>query len=176
MRRSCTKLAATTRRLRRELEALLEASGAQGELLPPGAARLGATGAEEIAPGTRIGPYRIERPLGEGGMGRVYEASQETPVRRRVALKLIKLGMDTREVVRRFEAERQALARMDHGSIAKVFDAGATREGRPYFVMELVSGPPITAFCDGERLSARPPRSSSSPRSAAPSTTRTRRG
>lgn len=90
----------------------------------------------------RIGPYRILQVLGEGGMGIVYEAEQSEPVRRRVALKVIKLGMDTRNVVARFEAERQALAVMSHPGIAQVLDAGTTEEGRPYFVMELVRGLP----------------------------------
>jgi serine/threonine protein kinase/Flp pilus assembly protein TadD len=136
----------------RELDSLLAAHDADANLLSAEAARLAGLAAAELVPGTRIGPYRIERLIGEGGMGLVYEATQEAPVRRRVALKLIKLGMDTREVVRRFEAERQALARMEHGSIARVFDAGATPEGRPYFAMERVDGPSITDYCDRERL------------------------
>ncbi len=102
-----------------------------------------------------IGPYRILRKLGEGGMGTVFLAEQREPVRRRVALKCVKLGMDTREVVRRFQSERQAVALMDHPGIAKVFDAGSTSEGRPYFVMEYVPGEPLTDFCDGARLSNR---------------------
>ena len=93
-------------------------------------------------PGTQIGPYKLLEQIGEGGMGIVYVASQQEPLRRKVALKIIKPGMDTREVVARFEAERQALALMDHPNIAKVFDAGATDAGRPYFVMELVQGTP----------------------------------
>ena len=99
--------------------------------------------------------YRIVEVLGEGGMGVVYKAEQIEPVQRNVALKIIKLGMDTKEVVTRFEAERQALAVMDHPSIASVYDAGATSRGRPYFVMELVAGTPITKFCDKNRLSTR---------------------
>ncbi len=99
-----------------------------------------------------IGPYRLVRKIGEGGMGAVYLAEQERPVRREVALKLIKPGMDTHQVVRRFEAERQALAIMDHPNIAKVLDAGATSDGRPFFVMELVAGEPITAYCDRHHL------------------------
>ena len=91
-------------------------------------------------PGSRIGPYRLLQEIGEGGMGVVYMAEQEKPVRRRVALKIIKPGMDTSQVIARFEAERQALALMDHQHIAKVLDAGATDTGRPYFVMELVQG------------------------------------
>ena len=100
-----------------------------------------------------IGPYKLLDILGEGGMGTVWLAEQTTPVNRRVALKIIKLGMDTREVVARFEAERQALAVMDHPNIAKVYDGGATSSGRPYFVMELVHGVPITEYCDRHRLS-----------------------
>jgi serine/threonine protein kinase/tetratricopeptide (TPR) repeat protein len=100
-----------------------------------------------------IGPYKLLQQIGEGGFGVVYMAEQETPVRRRVALKIIKLGMDTRQVIGRFEAERQALAMMDHPNIAKVLDAGATSTGRPYFVMELVKGEPITEYCDKHNLS-----------------------
>ena len=103
-------------------------------------------------PGTVIGPYKLLQQIGEGGMGTVYLAEQESPIRRTVALKVIKPGMDTRQVVARFEAERQALAMMDHVNIARVLDAGATDEGRPYFVMELVKGVPITEFCDQVRL------------------------
>jgi WD40 repeat protein/serine/threonine protein kinase len=99
-------------------------------------------------PGSIVGRYKLLQEIGEGGMGVVYMAEQQEPVIRRVALKIIKLGMDTRQVVARFEAERQALALMDHPNIAKVFDGGATASGRPYFVMELVQGIPITRFCD----------------------------
>src|SRR5205823_647787 len=99
-------------------------------------------------PGDRIGRYKLLQQIGEGGCGVVYMAEQEEPVRRRVALKVIKLGMDTKQVIARFEAERQALALMDHPNIAKVLDAGATETGRPYFVMELVRGIKITEFCD----------------------------
>ncbi len=106
-------------------------------------------------PGTVIGPYKLMEQIGEGGMGTVFVADQHHPVRRRVALKVIKPGMDTKQVLARFEAERQALALMDHPNIAKVFDAGATAEGRPYFVMELVKGLPITDYCDKARLSVR---------------------
>ena len=102
----------------------------------------------------QIGPYKILQLLGEGGMGVVYLAEQEEPIRRRVALKVIKLGMDTKEVVARFEAERQALALMSHPNIAKVLDAGATPGGRPYFAMEYVPGIPITEYCDKHRLDA----------------------
>jgi serine/threonine protein kinase len=109
-------------------------------------------------PGTQIGPYKLHQEIGEGGMGVVYMAIQKEPVRRKVALKIIKPGMDTREVIARFAAEQQALAMMDHPNIARVFDAGTTESGRPYFVMELVNGVPITQYCDdnnsttGQRL------------------------
>ena len=106
-------------------------------------------------PGTVIGPYKLMEQIGEGGMGMVFVAEQQQPVRRKVALKVIKPGMDTRQVVARFEAERQALALMDHPNIARVFDGGATASGRPYFVMELVKGVPITQFCDDNRLTPR---------------------
>ncbi len=105
--------------------------------------------------GDRIGRYKLLQRIGEGGCGVVYMAEQEEPVRRRVALKVIKLGMDTRSVIARFEAERQALAMMDHPNIARVFDAGATGAGRPYFVMELVRGVKITDFCDQHHLATR---------------------
>ncbi len=106
-------------------------------------------------PGTFIGPYKLVEMLGEGGMGCVFLAEQEKPVRRRVALKLIRMGMDTVQVITRFEAERQALALMDHTNIAKVLDAGATESGRPYFVMELIDGVPITQYCDEHRFTPR---------------------
>src|SRR3954463_4927314 len=102
--------------------------------------------------GDRIGRYKLLQQIGEGGWGIVYMGEQNEPVRRRVALKVIKLGMDTKSVIARFEAERQALALMDHPNIARVLDAGATETGRPYFVMELVHGVPITDYCDAHRL------------------------
>ena len=105
--------------------------------------------------GEIIGPYKLLQKLGEGGMGTVWVAEQAEPVKRRVALKLIKAGMDSAQVLRRFEAERQALALMDHQNIAKVLDAGATPQGRPYFVMELIKGIPITKYCDQEHLTPR---------------------
>jgi len=104
------------------------------------------------APGARIGPYKLLQEIGRGGFGVVWMAEQEEPIRRRVALKIIKAGMDTKEVIARFEAERQALALMDHPNIARVFDAGATDSGRPFFVMELVRGVAITRYCDENRL------------------------
>jgi serine/threonine protein kinase/tetratricopeptide (TPR) repeat protein len=106
-------------------------------------------------PGSVIGPYRLIKPLGQGGMGTVWLAEQEAPVRRTVALKVIKPGMDSAQVIARFEAERQALALMDHPHIARVLDAGTTASGRPFFVMELVQGSPITHYCDENRLSLR---------------------
>jgi serine/threonine protein kinase/tetratricopeptide (TPR) repeat protein len=106
-------------------------------------------------PGTMIGPYKLLQKIGEGGMGTVFMAEQEKPVRRKVALKVIKPGMDTKQVIARFEAERQALALMDHPNIAKVLDAGATETGRPFFVMELVRGVPITEYCDRNLLTPR---------------------
>src|ERR1700733_993351 len=109
----------------------------------------------EAVTGAVIGPYRLLEMIGEGGMGEVWLAEQKQPVRRRVAVKLIKAGMDTREVVARFESERQALALMDHPAIAKVLDAGATPQGRPYFVMEYVTGIPITEYCDKHKLTPR---------------------
>ena len=99
-----------------------------------------------------FGRYHILRPLGEGGMGSVYLAEQCEPIRRTVALKVVKLGMDTNEVLARFNHERQALAMMDHPNIAHIFDAGATPKGRPYFVMEYIEGVPLTQYCDRKRM------------------------
>ena len=132
---------------RARVEALLAAHEEAQDFLEPPA---DGSGEEPLAegPGSRIGPYKLLQQIGEGGMGVVYMAEQEEPVRRKVALKIIKLGMDTRQVIARFEAERQALALMDHTNIAHVLDAGATSTGRPYFVMELVRGISITEYCD----------------------------
>ncbi len=144
--------------LRAEVESLLEArQHVSGFLESPAVALAATADVSYLAqrPGTRIGPYKLLEQIGEGGMGIVYAASQKEPLRRKVALKIIKPGMDTREVVARFEAERQALALMDHPNIAKVFDAGANDAGRPYFVMELVQGTPITEYCDHAQLSTR---------------------
>ncbi len=118
----------------------------------PAAAADNTVRSADSAIGTRIGPYRLLGVIGEGGFGTVYLAEQDRPVRRQVALKIIKLGMDTRQVIARFEQERQALAIMDHPHIARVLDAGATETGRPYFVMELVRGVPITQYCDEHHL------------------------
>ncbi len=101
----------------------------------------------QLSPGDRVGNYVIREQIGEGGFAVVFAAEQEKPVRRKVALKIIKLGMDTKQVIARFEAERQALAMMDHPNVAKVFDAGATETGRPYFVMEHVAGTAINEYC-----------------------------
>jgi serine/threonine protein kinase len=106
-------------------------------------------------PGAHIGPYKLMEQIGEGGFGLVFVAEQQEPVRRKVALKIIKPGMDTRDVVARFEAERQALALMDHPNIARVLDAGTTDSGRPFFVMELVRGIPIVEYCDRQKLTTR---------------------
>src|SRR5437588_11054068 len=149
--------------LRQRVEALLGAHEKAGEFLnePPAAVSAKTfvitTGMVPITEkaGDRIGRYKLLQQIGEGGCGVVYMAEQEEPVRRRVALKVIKLGMDTKSVIARSEAERQALALMDHPNLAKVFDAGATETGRPYFVMELVKGIPITRYCDENNLSTR---------------------
>jgi eukaryotic-like serine/threonine-protein kinase len=124
---------------------------------PPHARHVGEADSTCIAtdnsrPDGTIGPYRLLQPLGQGGMGVVWLAEQHHPVRRQVALKVIKIGMDTKQVIARFEAERQALAVMDHPAIATVFDGGATDDGRPYFAMEYVRGEPITTYCDRQRL------------------------
>jgi serine/threonine protein kinase len=103
-------------------------------------------------PGEQLGPYRLLQKIGEGGMGEVWVAEQREPIRRTVAVKVIKVGMDTHQVVARFEAERQVPALMDHPGIAKVLDAGSTAKGRAYFVMEYVRGEPITTYCDRHRL------------------------
>ena len=151
--------------LRREVEAMLQAHAAADSFLEKPAAALDLTvdavpGRPEVrvaaeSPGTRIGPYKLLQQLGEGGMGVVFLAEQQEPVRRMVALKIIKQGMDSAQIVARFESERQALAVMDHPNIARVLDAGTTDGGRPYFVMELIKGIPITKFCDQEHLTPR---------------------
>jgi serine/threonine protein kinase/WD40 repeat protein len=141
--------------LRAEIESLLQAHRDVGSFLgernPPPVPTIDEPAGSE-RPGTVIGPYKLLQELGEGGMGTVWMAQQSKPVKRLVALKVIKPGMDSRSVIARFEAERQALALMDHPNIAKVLDAGTTQGGRPYFVMELVKGVPITRYCDEHRL------------------------
>jgi serine/threonine protein kinase len=147
--------------VRLEIEGLLSAYVRSGDFLDRAAdawnARLPMSldGQSIAQPGTVIGPYKLMEQIGEGGMGLVFIAEQQIPVRRKVALKLIKPGMDSKQVIARFEAERQALAMMDHPNIAKVHDGGVTSEGRPYFVMELVKGLPITDYCDKSRLGTR---------------------
>jgi serine/threonine protein kinase/tetratricopeptide (TPR) repeat protein len=141
--------------LRRQVETLLGAHFRAGQFLEsPAASRTLTVEPAPLSegPGATIGPYKLLEEIGEGGMGVVYMAEQTRPVRRKVALKIIKPGMDTKQVVARFEAERQALALMDHPNIARVLDAGATDTGRPYFVMELVRGIPITDYCDRAKL------------------------
>jgi serine/threonine protein kinase len=158
--------------LRQQVETLLAAHDREGDFLDVPAI-------EQVAPGDRtpqplsdaggptihqslsemvgaiIGPYKLVEPIGEGGMGTVWMAQQTEPVKRLVALKLIKAGMDSKQVIARFDAERQALALMDHPNIAKVLDGGTTSSGRPYFVMDLVKGVPITTYCDEHRLTPR---------------------
>ena len=159
-------LAAVDASMRAQIEDMLAAMEEAGPFLSEptqghGEAAPGADSADGVTmvaplregPGTRIGPYKILQLIGEGGFGSVFMAEQEKPVSRKVALKIIKLGMDTRQVVARFEQERQALAMMDHPNIAKVLDAGATETGRPFFVMELVKGEPIAEYADRNNLS-----------------------
>ena len=143
--------------LRRRVERLIASHEAAVSFMDEPAGQLAATiGQPPLeTSGSQIGPYRLLRQIGEGGMGAVYMAEQVEPVRRKVALKIIKPGMDTRQVIARFEAERQALSLMDHPNIAKVLDAGTTSSGRPYFVMELVKGQPITDYCDERQLTPR---------------------
>src|SRR5215472_4817124 len=143
--------------LRHRIEVLLQFNERAGHFLetPPtqslSEVRAKVTAGEK--PGDHVDRYKLLQQIGEGGCGIVFMAEQETPVRRRVALKIIKPGMDTKSVIARFEAERQALALMDHPNIAKIFDAGATQSGRPFFVMELIHGVKITDYCDENSLS-----------------------
>ena len=145
--------------LRQRIEALLRSNDRAGDFLEQPPTGSLSDGRAKIAagekPGDRVGRYKLLQQIGEGGCGVVFMAEQQEPVRRRVALKIIKPGMDTKSVIARFEAERQALALMDHPSIAKIFDAGTTESGRPYFVMELVRGVKITDYCDEAKLSTR---------------------
>jgi serine/threonine protein kinase/Flp pilus assembly protein TadD len=146
--------------LRSSVEALLAAHDVPDSFLdtPVGESPIGEGTLDQPLierPGTKIGPYKLLEQIGEGGFGVVFMAEQTQPLRRRVALKVIKPGMDSRQVIARFEAERQALSLMDHPNIAKVLDAGTTQSGRPYFVMELVKGQPITQYCDEQHLTPR---------------------
>src|SRR6516225_11044048 len=145
--------------LRARVEELLGAEPAVGNFLQGDSSQVKLAGTVDDPmterPGTAIGPYQLMEQIGEGGMGLVFVAEQQQPVRRKVALKVIKPGMDTRQVVARFEGERQALALMDHPHIAQVHDAGTTESGRPYFVMELVKGLTLAEYCDHHRLTTR---------------------
>src|SRR5438067_1603079 len=157
--------------LRQQVENLLRLYEGAGSFLEQPAAESPATGAipgaaehasPPEAPGALIGPYKLIEPIGEGGMGTVWMAQQTAPVKRLVAVKVIKAGSDSKQVIARFEAERQALALMDHANIARVLDAGTTKgeaggvsSGRPYFVMDLVKGVPITKYCDEHHLTPR---------------------
>ena len=139
--------------LRRRVDTLLRTEAET--IVAPGTSGSNRETSTTEGPGALVGPYKLIRSVGAGGMGMVWVAAQEYPIRREVALKIIKPGMDSGEVISRFEAERQALAMMDHPNIAKVLDAGTTATGRPYFVMELVQGVPITEYCDAKRLGPR---------------------
>lgn len=141
--------------LRERVEALLVVHEHEENFLKSSPESTPTAGRSPISegPGTQIGRYKLLQKIGEGGFGVVYMAGQVCPVRRKVAIKIIKPGMDTHAVIARFEAERQALALMDHPNIARVFDGGATESGRPYFVMELVKGIPVTDYCDANALS-----------------------
>ena len=144
--------------LRRRIESLLadhQQLGSFMDVRSRAEKTLGASRSPAERTGTQIGPYKLLQQIGEGGMGVVYMAEQTAPVQRRVAIKIIKPGMDSRQVIARFDAEKQALALMDHANIARVLDAGTTEQGRPYFVMELVHGVPITKYCDDNRLTPR---------------------
>jgi serine/threonine protein kinase len=145
---ACGDDAALAERVRTLLE--MHEQGSNGFEPPPAPT----TGQQPVSerPGSKVGPYKLMEQIGEGGFGLVFVAEQQHPVRRKVALKIIKPGMDSKQVIARFEAERQALALMDHPNIARVLDAGATESARPYFVMELVRGIPITAYCDQNHL------------------------
>jgi serine/threonine protein kinase len=165
--------------LKAELRSLLRAGNSAGDYLqgsPAVSPQLEAEFArlKPEEPGEQIGHYNLFQQIGEGGFGVVWMAEQNEPVKRHVALKIIKLGMDTKEVIARFEQERQALAMMDHPNIARVFDAGATPTGRPFFVMELIRGIKITEYCDQANL-ATDRRLRSSSQSATRCSTRTKR-
>src|SRR5262245_35818313 len=144
-------------RLREQIEGLLQEHAQLGSFLAAPAVAVATIDEPTLSEkaGTVIGPYKLLEQIGEGGMGTVWMAQQTEPVRRLVAIKLVKAGMDSRQVIARFEAERQALALMDHPNIARVLDGGTTGTGRPYFVMDLVKGVPITEFCDQNHLTPR---------------------
>lgn len=144
-------------KLRVQVEALLNAHEEAGGFMNPASSEQETIDRSPILerPGCMVGPYKLLKTIGEGGFGLAFVAEQQHPLRRRVALKVIKPGMDSREIIARFEAERQALALMNHPNIAQVFDAGTTDSGRPFFVMELVKGIPIVDYCDQQRQSAR---------------------
>src|SRR5581483_10934206 len=135
------------------VESLLHAYDRAGQFLADPSIPVARLGIIEFPAGSKIGPYTLLQVIGEGGYGTVYLAQQDLPLRRRVALKIVKAGMDTKQVLARFDLERQALAMMDHPNIARVFDAGTTETGRPFFVMELVNGLPITDFCRKHNVS-----------------------
>jgi serine/threonine protein kinase len=144
--------------LLQRVQALLKSDEDAGDAVaPPDVGQLATADYQPITegPGTVIGRFKLLQQIGEGGFGVVYVAEQKDPVRREVALKIIKPGMDTREVIARFESERQALALMDHPNIARVLDGGTTATGRPYFVMELVRGVAMTDYCDEQKLTPR---------------------
>src|SRR3954463_12240781 len=139
--------------LRHKVEELLKEHFANDSLLAGPALEAGSSEVEsQQAPAPMLGRYKLLEKIGEGGFGEVWMAEQRQPVKRRVALKILKPGMDSRQIVARFEAERQALAMMDHANIARIFDADVTEAGRPYFVMELVRGLKITEYCDQHQL------------------------
>ena len=152
-----TRACGADQEMRQRVEKLLKTNNRVGDFLETFPSAILATARPEIPvgeePGDWIDRYKLLQQIGEGGCGVVYMAEQKEPIYRRVALKIIKPGMDTKSVIARFEAERQALALMDHPNIAKVFDAGATKSGRPYFVMELIRGLKITEYCDQQSLS-----------------------
>ena len=148
-----------TRKIREQVRELLGADSTPDPLLDSSLFN----DSIDLRSGDRIGGYKILQEIGQGGMGVVYMAEQTEPIRRKVALKVLKAGLDTRQVIARFDAERQALSMMEHPHIAKVFEAGATDSGRPFFAMELVQGQPITDYCDQQRLSLPRPTQTVSP-------------
>ncbi len=165
--------------LREQVDMLLQAHQSGRGLLDVPTAAVGQTSAPSASEKPDLilaGKYKLIERIGEGGMGSVWLAQQSVPMKRKVAVKLIKLGMDSRQVLQRFEAERQALAMMDHPNIAKVLDGGLAPDGRPFFVMELVKGMPITEYCDAFKLSLKERAGAVHPGLPGSSSTRTRRG